>query len=350
MPRKTYKGVAVVHDRHGKPRWRMRRVVKGRRIDAYLPGAYGSPDFVASYEAALEGARRPSQRAKAGTIGQLVETYLGSAAFRNLAERTKAEKRPRMDWIKRVIGDANYARVKPHHIEALMAKKGGPESANRLKKELSQLYGVAAKNFGFAGLNPAKLADAYKVDSDGFHTWSDAEIAAYRERHPSGTPARLAFEIFLGTGAARQDAAAMTRANIRGGELHYKRGKTGQQVVVPILNELARELSLLPADRLVLLMNSHGNPMTTQSLGRAFAGWCADAGLPKNCRAHGLRKAGARLLAEADATEHQIMAFLGHASPAMAARYTAAANRGKMAAAGVAKLRAIEGTKLPNLD
>ena len=49
-------------------------------------------------------------------------------------------------------------------------------------------------------------------------------------------------------------------------------------------------------------------------------------------------------------TEHQIMSFLGHANPAMAARYTAAANRGTMAAAGLAKLRTVAGTDLSNLD
>ena len=111
-----------------------------------------------------------------------------------------------------------------------------------------------------------------------------------------------------------------------------------------------RHYRLVPADRLVLLVNGLGNPMNSRGLGRAFAAWCAKAGLPENCRAHGLRKAGARRLAEAGATEHQIMSFLGHANPAMAARYTAAANRGTMAAAGLAKLRTVAGTDLSNPD
>ena len=256
----------------------------------------------------------------------------------------------RLDWIKRVIGEARYGRVRPRHIEGLMAKKNGAHAANQMKKDLRQLFGVAAKNFGFTGPNPATLADSYKVNAEGFHSWTDGEIAAYRDAHPTGTMARLALEIFLGTGAARQDAAALTRSNIRGGEIHYKRGKTGQAVAVPIVPELASELSLVPADRLVLLVNGLGNPMNSRGLGRAFAAWCAKAGLPENCRAHGLRKAGARRLAEAGATEHQIMSFLGHANPAMAARYTAAANRGTMAAAGLAKLRTVAGTDLSNPD
>ena len=348
--RNPFKGVSVVEDRHRRLRYRLRRRVKGRTIDTYLPPPYGSFEFVAAYEAAIEGARGPSRQAKAGTVGQLVETYLEAAAFANLADTTKAEKRIRLDWIKRVIGEARYASVRPRHVEALMAQKGGAHAANRLKKDLSQLYGVAAKNFGFARQNPAALADSYKVNADGFHTWTDREIVAYRETHATGTMARLCLEVFLGTGAARQDAAALTRSNIRGSELHYRRGKTGQAVAVPIVEELALELALVPGTRLVLLANGHGKPMNSRGLRRAFAAWCADAGLPESCRAHGLRKAGARRLAEAGATEHQIMSFLGHANPAMAARYTAAANRGIMAAAGVAKLKAIAGTELSNLD
>ena len=331
------------HDRHGKPRWRLRRTIKGRKIDCYLPGKYGSDEFREAYEAAHEAVRSPSRSAKTGTVGQLVETYLGSAAFRNLADRTKVDKRLRMDWIKRVIGDAAYARVKPHHIEALMAKKGGPESANRLKKEMSQLYGVAAKNFGFAGLNPAKLADSFKTVSDGFHTWTDGEIAAYRSTHASGTMARLALEIMLGTGCARKDAALMTRANLRGPDIVYRRAKTGTEVVSALADipELMNELSLIPADRLVLLAQPDGKPYKADTLGRHFKRWCAEAGLPDACRAHGLRKAHATRLAEAGATAHEIMANMGHETLAMAEKYTAAANRRTMGASGRAKLRPV---------
>lgn len=343
MPRKTFKGVAIVHDRHGKPRWRMCRIVQGVKVDTYIPGPYGSPEFVTAYEAALEGTRGPSRRAKAGTVAQLIETYKGSAAFRNLAPRTKAEKLWRLDWIAGVIGEAQYARMKPHHVESLMAKKSGAHAANRLKKDLSQLYGVAAKNFGFVGLNPAKMADAYKIEGDGFHTWTDAEIDAYRATHASGTIARLALELLLGTGAARQDAAAMTRANVRGGQIVYRRGKTGTEVSLPLdhVPELAHELALMPSDRLVLIQTPRGAAYKPDALGRAFKRWCADAGLPETCTSHGLRKAAARRLVEAGATEHEIMSNLGHETPAMAALYTRKADRGKMAAAGRAKLRAV---------
>ena len=162
---------------------------------------------------------------------------------------------------------------------AMSEKKGGPEAANRLKKDMGQLFRFAAKRYGFAGQNPAALADTHKVRSQGFHTWTDDEVETFRAAHPIGSKARLALELFLGTGAACQDAAAMTRANIRGPRLSYRRGKTGQEVDLPILPELAKELAHLPRDQMMLLAHgTQGKGYTAGSLSNVFRDMCAEMG------------------------------------------------------------------------
>ena len=223
--RNPFPGVSTKPDRHGKLRHRLRRTVKGRKVDTYLRGPYGSAEFRAAYEEACEGGRVAGRRAPPGTIAYLIEAYLDSAAFRNLAPTTRTDKRPRLDWIRAAIGDARYARMQPRQVEALMTKKGGPEASNRLKKDLAQLFRFAAKHFAFSSPNPAALADSYKIRSSGFHSWTDEEIASFRHHFPSGSQARLALELFLGTGAARQDAAGLTRANIRGAPKSTTAGK-----------------------------------------------------------------------------------------------------------------------------
>ena len=344
-----FPGVATVKDRHGRLRYRLRRTVKGRRIDCYLPGPIGSTAFRRTYEAAINGEETAEPKAAIGTIAFLVEAYLGSIAFANLAASTKMGKRRRLDWIRDVIGDVRYAAMRPRHVEALMQKKNGVEAANRLKKELSQLFDYATKHYGFAGKNPAALADSIKAKSTGFHTWTIEEVETYRVAHPSGSKPRLAFELLLGTGASRQDAARMTRANIRGDRVFYRRGKTGEGVDVPIMPELAVELALLPPSQMPLLAREDGvKGYTPESLGNMFRGWCTAAGLP-HCSAHGLRKAGATRLAEAGASENEIASFLGHASTREAARYTAAANRARLATTGLARLGGESGTNVSNL-
>ena len=57
------------------------------------------------------------------------------------------------------------------------------------------------------------------------------------------------------------------------------------------------------------------------------------------CSAHGLRKAAARRLAEAGCTAHEISAITGHASLREVARYTEAADRRKLAASAMAKVK-----------
>ena len=149
--RKEFPGVTVVKDRHGKLRYRLRRTIKGRTVDCYLPGVIGSTEFRAAYHEATEGVRVAGRRAQPGTIGYLVGQYLASAAYRGLADSTRRDMRGRLDWIRDAIGGAKYAKIEPRHVAALMEKKGGPAAANRLRKDLGQLYRFAGKRLGYGG-------------------------------------------------------------------------------------------------------------------------------------------------------------------------------------------------------
>ena len=348
--RKEFPGVSVVKDRHGKLRYRLRRTVEGRTVDAYLPGVIGSTEFRAAYHEATEGVRVAGRRALPGTVSYMIEQYLASAAYRALADTTRRRMRGRLDWIKDAIGGAKFAKVEPRHVMKLMERKGGPAAANRLRKDLGQLYRFAAKRLGYQGQNPAALADPHKTRKGGYRTWTDDEIETYRAAHPSRTKPRLALELLLGTGASRVDAIGMTRANIAGPRIRYRRAKTGQAVDLPILPELSAELAQLPPGQMPLIAREDGiAPYRNESFGNMFRGWVREAGL-SGLAAHGLRKAGARRLAEAGATEFEVMSFLGHGTAREASRYVAAANRASLADSGMAKLGAETGTKLSNLS
>ena len=348
--RNPFPGVTTVADRHGKLRHRLRRTVNGKKISVYLAGAYGSVQFRAAYEEACEGVRVVGRRAQPGTVAYMAQSYLDSAAYRGLSDRTRYRMRARIDWIVKAIGSAKLAKVEPRHVAALMEKKGGPAAANRLRKDLGQLYRFAAKRLGYQGQNPAALADPHKIKKGGYRTWTDEEIKTYRAAHPSGTKPRLALELLLATGASRVDAIGMTRANIAGPRIRYRRAKTGQGVDLPILAELAAELVQLPRGQMPLIAREDGiAPYRNESFGNMFRGWVREAGL-SGLAAHGLRKAGARRLAEAGATEFEVMSFLGHGTAREASRYVAAANRASLADSGMAKLGAETGTKLSNLS
>ena len=88
---------------------------------------------------------------------------------------------------------------------------------------------------------------------------------------------------------------------------------------------------------------------TPESLGNWFRDRCNEVGLPQ-CSANGLRKAGARLLAEAGASEYEVMSYLGNRSPKVASRYVAAAARARPANSGMARLGTEGAQKLANLS
>lgn len=325
--RNPFPGVTRSPDRHGKVRWRFRR--KG--FSCYLPGAYGSAEFRAAYEQALEGSSspQPTERYARGTLAWLIVQYRNSPKYLDQAEASKRTLRGQLDWLMQTAGDLPFARFEARHVEALMAKKDGPAAANRVKKNLSLLFNYAGKHFGMTH-NPARHADRRKVSSDGYHTWTSAEIAQYLAHHGEGTKARRAMMLFLCTGASRQDAAKLGRQNVNADRIRFKRGKTGVEADLPILPELATELAQAPQGDVLFLTHGAGRPYKPETLGNWFKDQCKAAGLP-HCSAHGLRKAGATRLAEHGATEMEVMAFLAHASPKEAATYTKKAQRATLA-------------------
>lgn len=345
--RNPFPGATIVDDPRGGKRIRLRKTIKGRKIDTYLPGPWGARAMIEAYKAAItDTPALPQSTAARGTFDHVITHYLASRGFQDLRESTRYHKRLRMDWIRAKIGKARMADLEPHHVATMMDMKGGPSAANRLHKELSELYDYARRRFGFNIASPTEQIDRRKIKSDGFHTWTEEQVQQFRECHATGSVARLALELIVGTGAARQDARAMGRQNIKGTDIWYRRIKTGQDVTLPLalLPELRAELRQVPPGQARFFS------YTVESFGNWFADQCKAAGLPDECRAHGLRKYGATRLAERGANEFQIMAFLAHKTTQEAKRYVAAANRVKLAADALSHLAVDNVQQLRSLD
>lgn len=336
-------------DRHGKKRWRLRKRSKG--IDTYLPGTYGSAEFRAAYDLAVNGTKVGinEPRAPAETLAWLIESYLRSPRHKNKSDSTRRVLRRELDWLRDVAGKYPVAKFKAKHIEAVMAKKDGPAAANKVRKNFSLLFTYAIKQeMPGVSANPARAADRLKESGDGYHTWTASEMAQFLAFYPSGTKERLVFMLAMNTGAARQDIAAMTRGNLSDGRISYRRGKTKIGGDYEILPELATELAYLPAGQMMLV--AHGDkalPYKPETLGNWFRTVCDAAGLP-HCSLHGIRKGQATAIADHGGTEFEVMSFSAHASPKEAATYTKKAGRAKLADSGIARTKKEQ--ELPNLS
>lgn len=323
--------------------------VKGRiywrfEKDGYrtnLPGVYGSPEFLAAYDAAMKGAKAPASLAVTGSVAWLIEKYLGSLKFRGLSESRRYTLRHELDWLRKAAGKFQFADLGVRHVEAIMAKKEGPAAQNAVKKNLSMLFNFAIKKLEYKGTNPARFAERAKTNPDGYHTWTDEEIARFLAAFPEGTKPRLVLLLALNTGMSRTDLCRVgwQHISVQDGRqrIAYKRAKTSVAADLPILPELAEELARLPRDR-ILFVTQYGRPVpyTPESLGNWFRDRANEAGCPGSL--HGLRKAGATRLANAGATNWEIASYLAHKDTKQADTYTKKANRGKLADSGFAKL------------
>jgi integrase len=342
--RNPFLGVPRVTDRHGRTRWRFR----GGLVDCYLPGEFGSVEFVAAHEAARQGKRpdgKPTHRSDPhGSFGWVIERYKGSGKLQQMAPITRRNLTLEIERFRVDHGHRIVTEMRPVHVERMMAKKvATPAAANRLLKLIRRLarYSIRLELIqtdATAGVAP------YKTNPDGYHTWSDAEISRFRRQHGAGTKARLALELLLATGASRQDAARLGWQNVKEGRSAFKRGKTRQAVDLPIQPELWAELDQIAPDQMLFLTHGEGLPYKSESLGNWFREQC-DAACLTGCSAHGLRKSGATRLANAGATENEIAAFLGHRTTNEARTYTKAADRGRLADGAFAKLQAADAAK-----
>jgi integrase len=127
--------------------------------------------------------------------------------------------------------------------------------------------------------------------TDGFHSWTEDEIAQFEARWPIGTRERLTLTILRYTGLRRGDAVRLGRQHIKNGIIALRAGKMGAQIIIPVLPELAAIINASRTGDLALIAGKLGQPMTKESFGNWFHGACQEAGVPGS--AHGLRKVGA---------------------------------------------------------
>lgn len=341
--------VSEFKDRHGKPRYRFRRKGYAQYSFKHAPGTEG---FRQEYEACKQGvAAMPIEpgveRAVPGSFDDLVARYYRSPDFLDPSERTRVVYRGAIERWRVKYGKAMVRDLRARHIEAMMAEMlPHRTAANMLRKRLNALMKFAIRQ-GWITSNPVTATKPYKVDGEGFHTWTEDEIAEYETRHPVGTKARLAFDLMLWTGQRGGDARTMGRGNIRGKRLVVTQEKTKVTVSLPILAPLAQSILATPSGALVFLLSEHGKPFSRKGFGNKVRQWCDEAGLSQ-CSAHGLRKAAARRFAEAGCTNQQIKAWTGHTTDSEVSRYTAAADQQALSDAAAEMLMANLAQRLAN--
>jgi integrase len=242
---------------------------------------------------------------------------------------------------------------KQHILDGLGRRAQKPSAARHFLTTMRRMFvwAVAQKILHADPTEGIKTPKPAKTE--GFVTWSDADVRRYYKRWPLGTRERIMIDVYLFTGFRRGDAASFGPADVTehvqerigpDGRIkkvtvpiitkRLEKGDETIEVTFPMLDVLRRTLEAGPIGTETYIATRYGKPMTKESVGNLFKEKCVAAGLT-NRSAHGLRKAAAT---ENGATEAELDAIFGWTDRRMASHYTKKANRKKLAHGGVAKL------------
>jgi integrase len=297
-----------------------------------------------AYQTALDAlpvAKEPveigASRTATGSISALVTTYYKSTEWRALASATQKQRRNIIERFRAKDGGKPVALLQRENIETMMATIPNIYARKHWYWAIRGLLDAAIPTL--IKVNPTNGIEPVRIPkSKGHHTWTDAEIAQYRAHWPLGTQQRLVFEFALEAVSRRSEVVRIGPQHInKKGWISIERVHGSRDVEIPLTPELKAACEAMPKGHLTYIVSPNGKPRGVDGLGHDFAKWATEAGLPKRCRLHGLKKGGTRRLTEAENTTHELMAISGHKTLAMVQLYTDDADRKKLAAQGMAR-------------
>lgn len=346
MKATRYPYVSSFPDRHGKRRYRFRR--KGFDTH-YFKAPHGTQAFDQEYAACLSAIPTPigAGRIKFGSVSDVIARYYADNAFLDLRPATQVVYRGVLERFRSAFGDDPMQRFDAERIARLMTDmRHKPHAAARLRKLLTQLFVIArrAKIVPF-GFDPVKDTKAPKAESDGYHRWTEVELASFEATYPLGTKPRLAFALLLYGAQRSGDVRLMTHETIADGRIRLSQSKTSNAVDVPVVTPLRDALDAGPLGERLLLETKCGDPFTPKGFYGMLKKACIKAGIP-HCAPHGLRKSAARRCREAGCTDEEGMAITGHKSVREYRRYAGDESHGDRADAAMTKVMANQAKRL----
>jgi integrase len=340
MPRPRPPHLHRETNRHGKVVWYV-RVGKDPRIR--IKADYGTPEFELAYQAALRGdGPMPAAKATKGSLEWLWMLYRQTSTWTELSLATRRQRENIMRQVLKTGGNVPLSSITGKAIEQGIQRRK-PYAARHFVDTLHGMFKWAVKAQHVA-TDPTAGRAVPKPRTKGFPVWTEEELEQFERRWPRGTRERVMFDVYLYTGLRRGDAARLGKQHIRNGVITIDAEKTGTRVTIPVLPELEQTIAAGPTGELAIISSKRGQPIRKEVLGNLFKDACRAAGINKS--AHGIRKAAATRAANNGATVATLEAIFGWEGGQMAALYTRAADRRRLAAEHMEKLSKT-GTSIP---
>lgn len=331
MTQVRVKGFKIFKDRHGKQRCYHRET--GHKVDlTHAP--IGSAEFFAECETIRAIAEAQRVKApKAGTLGGLIQSYFETEHYQNLAEATRRDYRKCADFLEPIRDTPIHVIDTPliAGIHDKAAKKIGWRRANMVRTLLSEVFRYSIPK-GLISANFAKDVIPKRRPRDRAYAnrpWTIEErdtVLSKAKPH-----VRVALALMMNTGLDPSDALRLRKDQIDESTIWGVRGKTGEDVAIPVSPTLKAALDRMPShDAETVLSNSRGESWTYNGFSTVwhrFKTALETEGLiKKGLTLKGLRHTVATTLREAGLDERRIADLLGQKTPSMARHYSRSAN------------------------
>lgn len=273
--------------------------LRGRRGTGFWKDARPLPrdaGFFAAYSAAIAAAR---PKADGALMSALVDSYLSSAEFLSLKPRTQDDYRK---WALRFSDTFALAPVAMFE-----------EAESRLEVNDWRAQWVhSAKQYDYAGtvvtriMNWAREAGRLKEHHCVFKkvyrsdrsdvVWTPEQVVAVTSKAPEWVSRILVTA--CETGMRPGDLIRLSRAHIEptpgGRRIRIKTNKRGKSAFVPVSQAMANVIDATPTDRLLILTNASGSPLTEHRASEGVRQWRDKAGLTPSALGYDLRLYDAR--------------------------------------------------------
>lgn len=244
---------------------------------------------------------------------------------RSLAAGTKASYRPPMDAIMEKNGGKDMRHTTRQKVrEALGKLSDTPKKASRYAQTISLLWNYARKELDWPlGDNPASGLAKHKPERP-YEPWPEWMVKALDD---APERVRTAARLIIGTGQRPTAAITMRRDAFDGDWMTVRDEKGDKDMVVYCPPSLRQYVESLPVQGAHVLAKNLTQPQGYNAIAAAFGKWRDGLGeRAKPYSLHGLRKLAIVQLAEAGASDAEIMAVTGQ-SAAMVAYYRSKANK-----------------------
>ena len=243
-PRKPY--LHKETNRHGKTVWYVRnKDVGGKRTRIH--GEYGSVEFNRNYDNAVADlfnrprlAVEPNETAAKvfeGSLKWLWEEYKAKAPdWREMKASTHKQRNNLMMHVLEANGNKKAAAIQKQHILDGLGRRAQKPSAARHFLTTMFVWAVVQRILQADPTEGIKTPKPAKTE--GFVTWSDADVRRYYKRWPLGTRERIMIDVYLFTGFRRGDAASFGPADVTE-HVQERIGPDGKikKVTVPIITK-----------------------------------------------------------------------------------------------------------------